>query len=99
MGGTCACVCLYCSIRVARRGVARDIGGADPERMTPLRTAAYLRDVFAGSAVAVRVLDDRAALQREYPLLAAVDRAAASVERHRGEHSILSHHYSTADSR
>ncbi|KAJ8715336.1 hypothetical protein PYW07_009818 [Mythimna separata] len=66
------------------RGVARDIGGADPERMTPLRTAAYLRDVFAGSAVAVRVLDDRAQLEQEYPLLAAVDRAAASVERHRG---------------
>ena len=64
--------------------MARDIGGADPERMTPLRTAEYLRAQFAGSAVSVRVLDDRAVLEREYPLLAAVDRAAASVERHRG---------------
>nr|XP_049705058.1 putative aminopeptidase W07G4.4 [Helicoverpa armigera]XP_049705059.1 putative aminopeptidase W07G4.4 [Helicoverpa armigera]XP_049705060.1 putative aminopeptidase W07G4.4 [Helicoverpa armigera] len=68
----------------AARGVARDIGGADPERMTPLRVAAYLRETFAGSSVAVRVVEDRAVLAREYPLLAAVDRAAASVPRHRG---------------
>ncbi|PZC73216.1 hypothetical protein B5X24_HaOG209896 [Helicoverpa armigera] len=52
--------------------------------MTPLRVAAYLRETFAGSSVAVRVVEDRAVLAREYPLLAAVDRAAASVPRHRG---------------
>ncbi|CAH0597815.1 unnamed protein product [Chrysodeixis includens] len=66
------------------RAVARDLGGADPERMTPLRAAEYIRGVFAESSVRVRVLDDRATLEREYPLLAAVNRAAASVERHRG---------------
>lgn len=66
------------------RGVARDVGGADPERMTPLLTAQYLREVFLGSDVSVRVLDDVGTIEREYPLMAAVNRAAASVERHRG---------------
>ncbi|CAH0697256.1 unnamed protein product [Spodoptera exigua] len=67
------------------RGVARDIGGADPERMSPLRTAEYVRAQFGGaSAVRVRVLEQRAQLERHYPLLAAVDRAAAAVPRHRG---------------
>lgn len=68
----------------AARGVARDIGGADPERMTPLRTASYLQDVFDGTDVSVRVVDDPEVLRKEYPLLAAVNRAAAVVERHRG---------------
>ncbi|CAH1641673.1 unnamed protein product [Spodoptera littoralis] len=69
----------------AGRAAARDIGGADPERMTPLRTADYVRALFgAASAVRVRVMDQRAQLEHHYPLLAAVDRAAASVPRHRG---------------
>lgn len=79
--GTSSCV-------VWRRGAARDIGGADPERMTPLRTAEFVRALFAPpSAVSVRVLDEPAELRRRYPLLAAVDRAAASVDRHRGDAS------------
>lgn len=70
----------------AGRAAARDIGGADPERMTPLRTADYVRALFGGaaSAVRVRVMEQRAQLEQHYPLLAAVDRAAASVPRHRG---------------
>lgn len=67
------------------RAAARDIGGADPERMTPLRTAEYVRALFGpSSAVRVRVMDERAQLEQHYPLLAAVDRAAAAVPRHRG---------------
>lgn len=53
--------------------------------MTPLRTAEYVRALFGPtSAVRVRVMDERAQLEQHYPLLAAVDRAAAAVPRHRG---------------
>ncbi|XP_063825683.1 putative aminopeptidase W07G4.4 isoform X2 [Ostrinia nubilalis] len=66
------------------RGLARDMGGADPERMSPRACAALLRGAFAGGPVRVRVLDDPRALQAQYPLLAAVSRAADSVDRHKG---------------
>jgi len=66
------------------RGVARDVGGADPERMTPARVAQYALEVFASGPVSVRVLDDEAELEARYPLFAAVDRAARAVPRHRG---------------
>lgn len=66
------------------RGVSRDIGGADPERMTPLATAKYLHDLFRGGAVKVNVMDDVRSIEKEYPLFAAVNRAASSVDRHRG---------------
>ncbi|XP_075986490.1 dipeptidase B [Anticarsia gemmatalis] len=66
------------------RGVARDIGGADPERMAPGAVARYVQELFAGTSVKVRVLDDAAAIEKNYPLMAAVNRAAATVDRHRG---------------
>ena len=66
------------------RGAARDVGGADPERMTPLRVAQYAREAFAGTPVSVRVLEEEAELEARYPLFAAVDRAARAVPRHRG---------------
>lgn len=69
----------------AGRAVARDLGGADPERMTPGAFAAYLQERFADSPVRVRVVDDRDVIAREYPLFAAVSRAADSVSRHRGK--------------
>ncbi|XP_060806932.1 putative aminopeptidase W07G4.4 isoform X2 [Amyelois transitella] len=67
----------------AARGLARDIGGADPERATPLECAKLIQQSLRGGAVAVRVVDDRDVLEREYPLLAAVSRAADTVPRHR----------------
>ncbi|KAL0902030.1 hypothetical protein ABMA27_007158 [Loxostege sticticalis] len=66
------------------RGVARDIGGADPERMTPGAAAEYVRGAFEGGPVRVRVLADAAVIRDQYPLFAAVSRAADTVERHRG---------------
>ncbi|KAJ0170731.1 hypothetical protein K1T71_013503 [Dendrolimus kikuchii] len=66
------------------RGVSRDIGGSDPERMTPRATAKYLHDVFQGSGVKIRVVDDINTIEKEYPLFAAVNRAANSVDRHKG---------------
>ncbi|KAI8423375.1 hypothetical protein MSG28_014374 [Choristoneura fumiferana] len=65
------------------RGVSRDIGGADPERMTPAAVAAYVRGAF-GPAVRVRVLDDPAAIAKNYPLFEAVNRCANKVDRHKG---------------
>lgn len=68
----------------AARVLARDLGGADPERMTPGAFAAHVQAHFADSPVRVRVVDDRAAIARDYPLFAAVSRAADAVPRHTG---------------
>ncbi|CAH2046188.1 unnamed protein product, partial [Iphiclides podalirius] len=64
------------------RALARDIGGADPERMAPPRLARHVRDAFAAGAVRVSVLEGPE-LRARYPLLAAVARAADPVPRHR----------------
>ncbi|CAH2065175.1 unnamed protein product, partial [Iphiclides podalirius] len=66
------------------RIVARDIGGGDPERMAPARIVDYVREAFDGvSNVTIKVVDDEAAIAKEYPLLAAVSRAANRVDRHK----------------
>lgn len=66
------------------RCVARDIGGSDPERMAPPKVEEYIHDVFGNTGIKVEVISDPTVLSQEYPLFAAVDRAARSVERHRG---------------
>ncbi|CAG9794943.1 unnamed protein product [Diatraea saccharalis] len=66
------------------RYIARDVGGADPERMPPLAAAKYLEDRFRGTSVSIRVLRDKETIRKEYPLFAAVTRAADSVPRHAG---------------
>ncbi|VVC89207.1 unnamed protein product, partial [Leptidea sinapis] len=63
-------------------GLARDLGGADPERMAPARFAEFVEKAFAGSAVRVRV--DRDSWRERYPLMAAVSRAADHIDEHRG---------------
>lgn len=65
------------------RKLARDIGSGDPERMSPLKLAEYVRSACEEAGIAVEVLDDLATLQAEYPLLHAVARASIEVERHR----------------
>jgi leucyl aminopeptidase len=67
----------------AGRRLARDLGGTEPERMSPLRMAALLRGAFAETDVQVSVLDDVDQLGAGYPLLMAVARASLSVPRHR----------------
>jgi leucyl aminopeptidase len=69
------------ALEQARR-VTRDVAGTEPERMSPERVAELCRAVFAGTPVRVGVIDDRATLEREYPLLAAVARASYAVPRH-----------------
>ena len=58
------------------RFVARDIGGSDPERMAPSNVVQYIQDVFEKTDVKVDVISDPTVLDQEYPLFAAVDRAA-----------------------
>lgn len=65
--------------------VARDIGDADPERMTPKRVEEYVINVFRNSPnIKIDVISDPAQIKKEYPLIEAVDRAASMQERHRG---------------
>lgn len=67
------------------RYVARDIGGGDPERMAPSRVADYIQKLFpVGGPVSVEIISDVEIFEKEYPLFQAVNRAAHSVERHRG---------------
>ncbi len=58
------------------RRVARDIGGSDPERMAAPRIADYLEHEFANSPDITLKIDHVDA--KEYPLMAAVNRAAES---------------------
>jgi len=60
------------------RCVARDIGGSDPERMAPPKVEQYIQDVFENTDVKVNVISDPTVLGQDYPLFAAVDRAARS---------------------
>ncbi|KAJ3184799.1 hypothetical protein HDU85_001478 [Gaertneriomyces sp. JEL0708] len=64
------------------RRVAKDIGGADPERMAPLKAAEYIERAFAQSDIKINILKDLETIKREYPLLHAVSRAALPVSRH-----------------
>jgi hypothetical protein len=65
------CIRLYFA-----RSVARDIGGSDPERMTPLKVEEYIREVFKNTDIKMEVISDPILLKQEYPLFVAVDRAA-----------------------
>jgi leucyl aminopeptidase len=64
------------------RTVYRDIGGSDPERMAAPRVAEYVQKTFEGTCIKVEVISDIKKLEAEYPLLAAVNRAAINVPRH-----------------
>ena len=58
------------------RYVARDLGGSDPERMAPPRVMEYVQTLFAKSSISVQVIEGHDNFEREYPLMAAVNRAA-----------------------
>lgn len=65
------------------RVMCRDIGGSDPECMAAPNVAVYVQEMFANTSINVEVIDDESILQKEYPLLAAVNRAARGIDRHR----------------
>lgn len=53
--------------------------------MAPPNVERYVRQLFAGNAsIKLHVVDDAHVLTRDYPLFAAVNRAAAVVPRHQG---------------
>lgn len=58
--------------------MARDVGGADPERMCAPKVEEYVRSAFpAGCGVKLEVIKDEEALKKGYPLFCAVNRAAS----------------------
>merc|ERR1711935_1069202 len=62
------------------KAVARDIQGTDPERMAPPKVEEYVRNLFSDKKSNVQGHEK---LKKEYPCMAAVDRCANQVERHR----------------
>ncbi|XP_020897390.2 putative aminopeptidase W07G4.4, partial [Exaiptasia diaphana] len=74
----------YVSALESGRLVCRDIGGSDPERMAAPNVAHYVKQVFHGTEVKVSVQKVDDSLEGDYPLMAAVNRAAKGVKRHQG---------------
>uniref|UniRef100_A0A146M6X8 Putative aminopeptidase W07G4.4 n=1 Tax=Lygus hesperus TaxID=30085 RepID=A0A146M6X8_LYGHE len=67
------------------RVLARDIGGPDPERMSPINVEKAVRGAFpSNSGITLEVISDENVLNKEYPLYAAVNRAASVIDRHKG---------------
>lgn len=66
------------------RILTRDIAGGDPERMSPENIVKYIKNAFSGNNfVTINVIEDDNVIKEEYPLLAAVSRAANQIERHK----------------
>ena len=66
----------------AGRRVARDITGADPERMSSTAAAVYVKEQMEGLPVQYSVEADADTIKREYPLMHAVARCSLDTERH-----------------
>ncbi len=64
------------------RRLSRDIGGTEPERMSPIKMAEYCEKAFEGTPVQVEIVSDLELMRSEYPMLMAVARASLAVERH-----------------
>ena len=63
--------------------LARDMGGADPEFMSPLNCASHILEVFKEHPhISVSIEKDPDVLLKEYPLLHAVARCSLVVPRH-----------------
>ncbi|VDN99861.1 unnamed protein product [Rodentolepis nana] len=81
LGASQKVLCIAYAVEEGRR-VTRDIAGSDPERMAPIKIVEYLKAEFANTPeieMVVKKVDGK-----EYPLMAAVNRAASSVPRHDG---------------
>ncbi|KAK5964908.1 Aminopeptidase, partial [Trichostrongylus colubriformis] len=62
--------------------VCRDVGETGPERMSPPKVADYIRAVFDNGKINVEITDNQDEIQKEYPMMAAVNRAANNVKDH-----------------
>lgn len=66
------------------RILTRDIAGGDPERMSPENIVNYIKNAFSGNNfVTINIIEDVKIIEEEYPLLAAVSRAANQIDRHK----------------
>lgn len=62
------------------RIVTRDIGGSDPERMAAPRVLEYVQHAFKGTqSIQIQVVEGQHNFERDYPLFAAVNRAANGI--------------------
>lgn len=64
--------------------IARDIGGGDPERMSPPHVANYVEKAFTSDVIKVTIISDQDEFEKKFPLFAAVNRASRVVARHQG---------------
>lgn len=64
--------------------IARDIGGGDPERMSPPNVSKYVEQAFTSGIIKVTTISDQDRFVKEFPLFAAVNRAARVAPRHHG---------------
>ncbi len=64
------------------RVVARDLCGTEPELMSPIGMATYVKRVFEGTSIEVTVDDDITRMKHAFPLVHAVARASLHVDRH-----------------
>ncbi|PIO72575.1 hypothetical protein TELCIR_05490 [Teladorsagia circumcincta] len=62
--------------------VCRDVGETGPERMSPPKVADYIRSVFDNGEISVEITDNQDVIKKEYPMMAAVNRAANVVKDH-----------------
>ncbi|CAK1553293.1 unnamed protein product [Leptosia nina] len=75
---------------------ARDIAGGDPERMSPAKIVEYVKHSFAGDTnISINVIDDQGIIAKQYPLLAAVSRAANNIDRHKAR--VVEIHYNSSN--
>lgn len=66
--------------------VAKDISEGDPERMAAPRVEEYVTAIFKDSNIKLNVVKGQDTFEKDYPLFAAVNRAASTVERHGGRY-------------
>ena len=60
------------------RIATRDIGGSDPERMSAPRVQEYVQHLFKASPeIKLSVIEGQTNFEKDYPLFAAVNRAAS----------------------
>ena len=52
--------------------------------MSPPNVAAYVEKAFTSGIISIKVISDQDEFVKDYPLFAAVNRAARSVPRHQG---------------
>lgn len=71
------------------RYVARDIGGSDPERMSAPNVAAYIQQVFEGTNIQIKIIDDKKEIEKQFPCLGAVNRG--SMTKHLGRVILLTY--------